>query len=364
MRTSCFAAVLGTLIASIAFADPPLRSGGVSDVEQILADLRQLKLDLVKATDVEKSLLITDLTIEEDIALKLQQNEQRIATLSTQLTNLTNGLIKLQQAGESLTVSVDNVQKTQAELLKVIVDTDTRQEGIKRRQEEEILPAIAAMNRKHKALARKFADAEVRREKMAGDVEALADVVTDTNARQDELLNRLVEQAGVQQDTNARQEKILRAISQSDSQGNYVLNVKGNVDNSREFKQQFGDAVNESMQQTGVVLVTNNMSAGYYLRVNGRDWYIAAGKQRTIEVPVGPLTTELVGHEAEKTWTIGPPNYRQGIEINPRRETLSPTREVYPSVAGPPMMWSEPVYVSPPSYVVDVTPMVPIVVWP
>jgi hypothetical protein len=54
-----------------------------------------------------------------------------------------------------------------------------------------------------------------------------------------------------------------------------------------------------------------------------------------VDVPVGTLTTELVGYEAAKNWTVGPPNYHQGITI---------TRTAGPVFVGPPVVVDVPVF--------------------
>ncbi len=55
-----------------------------------------------------------------------------------------------------------------------------------------------------------------------------------------------------------------------------------------------------------------------------------------IPVPVGTLTTELVGYESPKNWTIGPPNYAQDIRIW--------RRVITPVIVEPPSQIIYPVY--------------------
>jgi len=56
-----------------------------------------------------------------------------------------------------------------------------------------------------------------------------------------------------------------------------------------------------------------------------------------VRVPVGTVTTQLVGHEGVKSWTITAPNYRQDVVVNPRPVTPIYVEPLYvdPWVAGP-----------------------------
>ena len=68
----------------------------------------------------------------------------------------------------------------------------------------------------------------------------------------------------------------------------------------------------------GQVLIHNRMASALLLKVNGTVHQIpAATEGYAISVPVGNLSTELIGYELPKQWTITAPNYTQVIEIKP-----------------------------------------------
>lgn len=132
------------------------------------------------------------------------------------------------------------------------------------------------------------------------------------------------------------QEAILRAISRQDSQGRYVPNMSANMDKSPELRQEMSDVVQRSLLHEGTLRVQNNTSTDQYLRVNSVDWRIPAFSVINIAVPVGTVTTELVGYESPKNWTVAAPSYLQVVDIIPTRPVWHSTGSSV--IVGPPMI--------------------------
>lgn len=184
-------------------------------------------------------------------------------------------------------------------------------------------------------------------------IDALLETVSDQSAQIAQLrenfqkvTDNLAEQVGGQQD-------ILEAISQPTADGSRVLALRSNMQRNPEFREEVQEAVNDSIRRTGTLEVQNNMDVGKYFEVNGRRWYIPARSTRSFDVPVGTLTTELVGDEPRRSLTIGPPDYFQRVEINPQQTMRTVERPVMQSSY-------EPVIVEPPTYYY---PAIPTVVW-
>jgi hypothetical protein len=103
------------------------------------------------------------------------------------------------------------------------------------------------------------------------------------------------------------------------------------------------------MERTGTVYVSNEMSSEQTLKVNGAYYRIPphTTNYRIESVPVGTLTTELVGYESPKNWTIAAPHYQQRIKIAPDPAPAYPQqRVVYRQIVDyPPVIEYSPVYV-------------------
>lgn len=115
-----------------------------------------------------------------------------------------------------------------------------------------------------------------------------------------------------------------------DSKGNRlaVPNILANMERSPEFRAELGRAVHEVMQHWGTLLIENRTSTGQTIRVlpTGQYVYIPPWQSSgPIAVPVGTVSTALIGQEAPKNWVIGPPNYEQRIVINPRPVWIAPS---------------------------------------
>ncbi len=196
-------------------------------------------------------------------------------------------------------------------------------------------------------------------------IETLSNLVGSVVSKLDKVENTLADQSGqietLKADmdtvtTNLRtqigdQEMILNQISKRGPDGSHVLALSSNMDRNPEFKDEVRQVVNSSISTTGTLEVRNLMLAGKHLKVNGQEWYIPAGETRTITVPVGTLTTELVGEEPQRTSTIGPPRYTQRLEISPRRVEYTVQRPASEVSTVERVYVDSPYYVSYPRYV-------------
>jgi len=152
-----------------------------------------------------------------------------------------------------------------------------------------------------------------------------AQSTTDTRLQQMESIVQSLHQdvAKLKEDTVELEnvwtdvDRDLKSIVERDSDGGVFPSVRS-IMATEQGRGQFSDAVHRSIRTSGTVIVQNNMSSGYTVRVNGRDEFVPALQSRTVPVPVGTATTELVGYENPRNWKIGAPNYTQKIEINPR----------------------------------------------
>lgn len=125
-------------------------------------------------------------------------------------------------------------------------------------------------------------------------------------------------------DNRARISQITKAVGPVGSP--YTLDLKGLMNTRPAFREEMKDAVQRSLDRFGTLEVENRMGTSQLLRINQRDEWIPPYSARTFEgLPVGTLTTELVGYEAAKHLTITAPTYRQRLVIaaSPR-----PTRSV------------------------------------
>lgn len=131
------------------------------------------------------------------------------------------------------------------------------------------------------------------------------------------------------QEQNVLQEKMLAAISTTGAGGNPIPNLRAVMSDAR-GREALEEAVHQVLRRTGVVTVENQMGQSYTMRINDRTHVIAAGGTTKIEdVPVGNVTSELVGYEQPKTLALAPPTYELKILIRPEQ------REVVRRVASP-----------------------------
>ncbi len=124
---------------------------------------------------------------------------------------------------------------------------------------------------------------------------------------------------------------IAKRISQPNGPERYIVDIRGNLQ-SPTFRNELSDAVNEVLPREGKLHIHNRMSTTQTLTVNRKDYQIAPGDRLVVTVPVGTVTTELVGFEAPRNWTIGAPTFEERIVIGPREERrvlYQPAESVY-----------------------------------
>ncbi|MEQ8787139.1 MAG: hypothetical protein RIC55_12605 [Pirellulaceae bacterium] len=124
--------------------------------------------------------------------------------------------------------------------------------------------------------------------------------------------------------------EILTFLTQRDSKNQPVLALRSIMSKSDEFRKEMAEAVNESIQTEGKLTVENQTAGVQFVSINGKSERIEALETRIFTVPVGTLTTELIGQEGPKNWTVGAPTYQQSIVIRPlRQRTIVASPPVY-----------------------------------
>jgi len=113
------------------------------------------------------------------------------------------------------------------------------------------------------------------------------------------------------------QEEILLAISRRDSQNRPILPLLSIMQQSPEGAREIEAAVIKSLPQFGTVRIRNDTEFPQTVRVNGvertiRPW----GTEPFERIPMGVVTTELVGHESPKHWTLALPKREIEIRIS------------------------------------------------
>jgi TolA-binding protein len=123
--------------------------------------------------------------------------------------------------------------------------------------------------------------------------------------------------------------EILNFLTERDNEDQPILALRSIMKKSGEFRKEMAEAVNESIQRQGKLTVENQTAGVQFVAVNGRSERIEALETRVFTVPVGTLTTELIGQEGPKNWTITAPNYEQSIVIRPLRQRTVVESPVY-----------------------------------
>ncbi len=114
------------------------------------------------------------------------------------------------------------------------------------------------------------------------------------------------------------QGQIAQGISRSDGETLHTMRLLGNMDDSPEFEQEVSEAVHRVLRRRGTLIIENQTEVGHTVRVvnTGRSVYIPRRQvSEPIDVPVGTVTTELMGYEGPRNWNVGPPSYEQRIRI-------------------------------------------------
>lgn len=139
-------------------------------------------------------------------------------------------------------------------------------------------------------------------------------------------------------DNDAILGQIAKNVGGQGAESLYVPNVLGNMDKSPQFRGEMKEAVRNSMDQQGTMLVRNRTAGDKWIRIRGngvdKTVYVAGGAVVRESVPVGTLTTELLGYEGPRNWTIAPPNNAQTIDILP-----APAVVPSPPVYYEPVVW-------------------------
>jgi len=154
-------------------------------------------------------------------------------------------------------------------------------------------------------------------EELKAQVDQLETVVREQYAGQEKTLKEVQVAIDTLRQQNVSQEELLAAISEYDRDGLAIPNVRA-IMKSSDGREALDEAVHQVMKRQGAVVVENRLGQGYTLRVNrSESHYIGPYETKRIPVPVGTITTELVGYESPKNWSVGPPNYEQRIAIGP-----------------------------------------------
>lgn len=186
------------------------------------------------------------------------------------------------------------------------------------------------------------------------DLKALSDNLTKTLERVSEhetqigqLKTDLAKLKDLFSEELQKQQQILEAISRTDSSGRHVPRLSAAMQSSPEFRREMQQAVNDSLERTGTLRITNRTDRYQTIYVNRAEHGVSAGETVTLKVPVGTVATQIPGREM-KTWAVTAPTYEQSIDIVP--PTASAPSYTYTYVA-------RPVSVLPPIYYYDPLPL-------
>jgi hypothetical protein len=147
-------------------------------------------------------------------------------------------------------------------------------------------------------------------------IERLTSIINTELGKQQDILERIDELTRQQQTQLARQQEILDAVTQPDAQGNNVLRLSANMENSEEFREDVRQAVHRSLETHGQVTIRNRMESAQTVIVNQREHRLGAGEILTLRLPVGTVTAQLPGQPLTN-WTLTAPSYTQKIDIVP-----------------------------------------------
>jgi hypothetical protein len=120
------------------------------------------------------------------------------------------------------------------------------------------------------------------------------------------------------EDADKKLNQVARTIDEGRGSPVVVPDILGSFEKSAVYQKQVQDVVHAVTQEGGALRVVNKLPSTQHLKVNGRSVWLRPMEEVTLKVPLGTLTTELVGYEGPKRWDIAPPNYSQEIEIVPK----------------------------------------------
>jgi hypothetical protein len=158
---------------------------------------------------------------------------------------------------------------------------------------------------------------------------------------------------------------VAKKISQPGGADRYIVDIRGNLQNST-FRKDLADAVGDVLPRQGTLHIRNTMSTTQTITVNGQEYQIPAGDQLVVNVPVGTATTELVGFEAPRNWTISPPTNEERIVIGPApvRRVAGYAPSTADAAAAPSVYAPAAPAAAAPTYVPAATPAATVIVTP
>jgi prefoldin subunit 5 len=184
---------------------------------------------------------------------------------------------------------------------------------------ERLTNSVTSFGKSVDTLADQLEKGDKDRVQLAADVKALQDGFRTLTAEMKSLRtksNTLIEQ--IREDLQY-QRRILSAITEDGGNGGTIVSLRGAMESDK-GRRQLADVVNQSLARKGTLRIHNTMPYEEQISVNGRSYRIQAGVTLVLsDLPVGSVTTELVGREAPRNWTIAPPTYEESIDIGPRR---------------------------------------------
>ncbi len=158
----------------------------------------------------------------------------------------------------------------------------------------------------------------VTKDELQGEVDKLTTLIQEQDGEIKSLKNDLEITKETLRSEMIQQKQIIDVISRPDSQGKPILALNNIMKSSPEFRQELSGAVNNSLATEGTLVVNNKTSFDRFLKINNRETHrIPANTSQTFNVGVGTVTTELVGEEAPKNWTIAAPSNQQVVDIEP-----------------------------------------------
>jgi hypothetical protein len=181
---------------------------------------------------------------------------------------------------------------------------------------ESLRTTLSSANENLTKLAAKVADNTQAVTSNSEGLTRLAEQMNQELSKQQVILERIDELAIQMQEQLARQQAILDAIVQRDAQGNDVLRLSANMARSDEFRADVRQAVHQSLESHGDVVIRNMMAGDQRVSVNQKEYSLGPGEVLNLKVPVGTVSVQLPG-QALTNWTLTAPEYLQKIDIVP-----------------------------------------------
>jgi uncharacterized small protein (DUF1192 family) len=223
-----------------------------------------------------------------------KQLTDAVVKLSEQVTNLSDRVVKMQQE---------------------IADLKGQRQAGNQGRTTTAMPAPATAGTNSYVTREEF-------QTLQAQVKANTDVIDSVDDRLAVISKENAELLAQIQEQNAAQSQMLAAISTQGAGGNPIPNLRAIMDDSQ-GRESLENAVHQVLRRQGTVTIENRLGQGYSIEVNRQAHFVPAGGGITISnVPVGTVTTELVGYEETKYWAITPPDYQLKIVIGPRERQV------------------------------------------